>query len=259
MNCRRIEEMIPLYVEGDLETDRAELVSAHLKSCVGCSRLAGGFNDSQEWLRSYTPPAFDSTFFDGLRNGVLGQIEDDNARPSFFQLMASHWRWDAALASALLLVILSGLAFYTYQRGFTAPEKKIVDLPSEPREAPAPQKRTAPPTNAEPPQIAQTPQPRHRTLRDAVAEAVVPAQPESIIGLPPDLGIPLPTESDIEGASVFQADSGQGETQASVKVSPPANENMTRIEIQTSDPDIRIIWFAPNNVARNSGRFSRDT
>jgi hypothetical protein len=75
----------------------------------------------------------------------------------------------------------------------------------------------------------------------------------------PDLGIPLPTESDIEGASVSQADSGQGETQASLKVSPPTNESMTRIEIQTSDPAIRIIWFAPNNVDKNSGRFSKDT
>ena len=88
----------------------------------------------------------------------------------------------------------------------------------------------------------------------------MPAQPESVIGdLLPDLGIPLPTESDIESASASQGDTGQVETQTSVTLSPPANESMTRIEIQTSDPAIRIIWFAPNNVARNSGRFSRDS
>src|ERR1044071_3177162 len=100
MNCRRIEEMIPLYVEGDLEVDLAESVSAHLKSCEGCSRLAGGFNASQEGLRSYTPPAFDSAFFDGLRNGVLARIESEKARPSFLQLIATNWRWFPALTAA---------------------------------------------------------------------------------------------------------------------------------------------------------------
>lgn len=260
MNCRRIEEMIPLYVEGDLETDRAELVSAHLKSCVACSRLAGGFNESQEWLHSYTPPAFDSTFFDGLRNGVLSQIEDEKARPSFFQLIAARWRWDTALAAALLLVILSGLAFYTYQRGFRtgAPPEQIAGDPSQPGEVPAPQDKPEPINEDRQRIAAPQPQHRHSTIRDAVAEVIGPAQPESIVGLPPDLGIPLPTESNIEGTAFSQADPAQGETQPLVKA-PPTSEVMTRIEIQTSDPTIRIIWFAPNNVEKNSGRRSTDT
>ncbi len=259
MNCRRIEEMIPLYVEGDLETDRAELVSAHLKSCVACSRLAGGFNESQEWLRSYTPPAFDSMFFDGLRNGVLAQIEDEKARPSFFQLLAARWRWDAALAAAALLVVIGGLVFYAYQRSFRTAPEQILHVPSQPSEVPASQdgqKRT----NEDPQRIAlPPPQHRHPTLRNAVVEAVGPAQPESVIGLPADLGIPLPTDPGIEGTAVFQADPGQVETQPSVKVNFPTTESMTRIEIQTSDPTIRIIWFAPNNVDKNSGRRSTDT
>jgi len=257
MSCKRIEEMIPLYVEGDLEADRAEVVSAHLKSCAACSRLAGGFDESQEWLRSYTPPAFDSTFFDGLRNGVLARIEDEKARPSFFQLMAARWRWDAALAAALLLVVLSGLAFYTYQRGLRAPGG-LAGVPSEP-DAPAPQK-TPQHTDLEPQRIARPEsQRRHRTLRDAVAEAILPAQPESMIGLPPDLGIPLSNDSGFEGIALSQDDPDQGETEPLVKVGSPASESMTRIEIQTSDPTIRIIWFAPHNADKNSGRRSKDT
>ncbi|HEV8485120.1 MAG TPA: zf-HC2 domain-containing protein [Blastocatellia bacterium] len=258
MNCRGIQEMIPLYVEGDLETDRAESVSAHLKSCVACSRLAGGFNESQEWLHSYTPPAFDSTFFDGLRNGVLAKIGDEKARPSFFQLRAAHLRWDLALAAALLLVILSGLAFYTYQRSLRAAPQQFAGGPSQPGEVPAPQEAPKP-TNEDPKKTpGPAPQHRHSSLRDAVAEVIGPAQPESIVGLPPDLGFPLPTDANIDGTAVSQADPAQGETQPLVKA-PPTSEVMTRIEIQTSDPTIRIIWFAPNNVEKNSGRRSTDT
>ena len=258
MSCRRIEEMIPLYVEGDLEADCADVVSAHLKSCAACSRLAGGFEESQDWLRSYTPPAFDSTFLDGLRTGVLSRIEENKARPWFFQLVSTRWRWDAALAAALFLVILGGLAFFRYQQGFRTAPDRFAGVPSEPGHAP-PLHKTPEQIGVESQRIAgSTSQHRHRTLRDAVAEAIVPAQPESMIGLRPDLGIPLSNDSGIEGTALSQADAGQVETQEPVKAASPASESMTRIEIQTSDPAIRIIWFAPN-ANKNSGRRSTDT
>ena len=255
MNCRRIEEIIPLYVEGDLEIDRAELVSAHLKSCDACSRLAGGFNASQEWLRSYVPPAFDSAFFDGLRNGVLARIDNEKARPSFFQLIAARWRWEAVLTAAALMVAIGGLIFYAYHRGPGTTNREIVRVQTPP-EVPA---HHGPENHGDedPQRVAQAaPKHRHSSLRDAVAKAIEPADPESIFGLPWE--IENSTASEVEGNSVTQADSTQTETQPSEEVEP-TRESMTRIEIQTSDPTIRIIWFAPNNVDKNSGRRSTDT
>ena len=259
MNCRRIEEMIPLYIEGDLETDRALLVSAHLKSCAACSRLAGGFNESQEWLHSYTPPAFDSTFFDGLKSGVLARINEENARPSFFQLIAAHWRWDAALAAALLLVVLSGLTFYTYRQAVTTVPEQVAQFPSRPDAVP-PLQDPPKPANDDLEQITRPPQHSHRTLREAVAKAVGPALPESVIGtLTADPGIPLTNDPGIESADFSATETSQDQVQPPVKVSASPSESMTRIDIQTSDPTIRIIWFAPNNVSKNSGRRSSDS
>ena len=256
MNCRRIEEMIPLYVEGDLEADRAELVSAHLKSCLACSRLAGGFDESQEWLRSYTPPAFDSSFFNGLKNGVLARIEDEKARPSFFQLMIARWRWNAALTAAALLLIIGGIVFYAYQRSPGAIDRQVAGHDPQPTEVPAPQERDEP-RKEEPQRFAGPTQRPHRTIREVVAKAVEPARPELVLsGVFTD-----PASEDASGPVVEDAavSESQVETQTSVKVTYPVSESLTRIEIQTSDPTIRIIWFAPNLVDKNSGRRSTDS
>ena len=259
MNCGRIEEMIPLYVEGDLETDRAELVSAHLKSCDACSRLAGGFGESQEWLHSYTPPAFDSTFFDGLRNGVLSRIENEKARPSFFQLMAARWRWNTALATAVLLLLIWGLVFYVNQRsqGRSNNDDKLANVSPPSRDEQAPRKSSELQDDKSYRDSVRTHQHRRPSLRKAAATVVGQEKTELAMGLPkleednsPDPGA--------ESTAVFKADPIQDATQP-WKVDLPVRESNTRIEIQTSDPTIRIIWFAPNNVDKNSNRRSSDS
>ena len=259
MNCRRIEEMIPLYVEGDLDTDRADMVSAHLRSCNACSELAGGFDESQEWLHSYTPPAFDATFFDGLRNGVLSRIENERARPSFFQLIATRWRWNAALAAAVLLLVIWGLVFYVNQQsqGRSSNNDKLANRSPQSQEAPAPRKEPELP-NDKPNGDRATPHRRTRpSLGKAVAKLVAPAKTELAIGLP-KLENENSTDAGTESTAVSRADPGQDVTQPWT-VDLPMTDSKTRIEIQTSDPTIRIIWFAPNNVDKNSSRRSSDS
>jgi hypothetical protein len=77
------------------------------------------------------------------------------------------------------------------------------------------------------------------------------------------LGLPKfekenPTDPGIESTAVSQADSGQGETQSWWKVNFPMRESMTRIEIQTSDPTIRIIWFAPKETESHQNKPATD-
>ena len=257
MNCRRIEELIPLYVEGDLDSNRAELVSAHLKSCDECSRVASGFDESQQWLRSYAPPAFDSTFFNGLKNGVLARIEEERARRSFFQLAVARWRWNAALTAAALLVLIGGLVFYAYQRNPRSADRQIavVDPPRPDVDAP----RQAPgPNNEESRRVGFSRQRRHHSLREAVAKAVEPVRLELMLGIQ-DPRIEYPSDSILEDSGVSQDSDYQVETQSLIKVTYPMSESMTRIEIQTGDPTIRIIWFAPNIGDKNSSKRSTDS
>ena len=62
MDCRRTQEWMPLFVEGDLDSHRKDLVLDHLKCCVRCRHLASEFENSQGWLKSYVPPELDAAF-----------------------------------------------------------------------------------------------------------------------------------------------------------------------------------------------------
>ena len=92
MNCTHIEKLLPLYVEGDLDAERAETVLAHLNACRQCQECAAEYEESQGWLRSYSPPEFDETFFDGLRQSVQSEIARAERRPNFFQFIVPRWR-----------------------------------------------------------------------------------------------------------------------------------------------------------------------
>jgi len=82
MNCRRVEKLIPLYVEGDLASGIADRLASHLEWCGRCNWLADEYKESQSWLRSSEPPEFDEAALNGLKAGVLRQIAETSARPS---------------------------------------------------------------------------------------------------------------------------------------------------------------------------------
>ena len=76
MNCRRIEELIPLYVEGDLETGKADAVLTHTQACAHCNQIIAEYKASQDWLRSGDVPDFDDASLDALRAGAMKESGD---------------------------------------------------------------------------------------------------------------------------------------------------------------------------------------
>ncbi|HYE75853.1 MAG TPA: zf-HC2 domain-containing protein, partial [Blastocatellia bacterium] len=83
MNCQRVEQLLPLFVEGDLKNKQVASVSLHLAGCENCKLLAEDFKQSQQWLRSSLPLEFDEGFFDGLRNSVHREIQQQTTRVSW--------------------------------------------------------------------------------------------------------------------------------------------------------------------------------
>lgn len=235
MNCRRIEELIPLYVEGDLDPARSHELSAHLKSCERCSTVCDEFRESQAWLRASTAPQFDADFFDSLKRGVLTQIEREQSRPSFFQLLARHWRLNTALATATaLLLVFGAIALYIYQNG-AGDENGVKDNVAEN----SGEKDEQPPAmvNPEPRPVIEPPAPRPRKPVTRTRPALARSKEVS----PAETDLPLISEK-------TEPDIGEIEPQTELIESPVTPPGMMRIEIQTSDPTIRIIWFAPKEA-----------
>src|SRR3989442_724735 len=116
MNCSRVEKLMPLYVESDLSFELASRVEAHLDDCGRCCALAGEYKESQNWLRSTEPPAFDDAFFDELKREVLKGVAEAGARGSVLASLLAHWgrRRVLALAAAILMVF-GAVALYLFQ------------------------------------------------------------------------------------------------------------------------------------------------
>src|SRR5215470_13649374 len=111
MDCRRIEDLIPLFVEDDLEARQRSLVSGHLKSCGSCTVVAREYSESQRWLRQYVPREFDASFFEEIGKQVRARAGETSATTMRDRILSRFWSAQLAVAAAALLVLLCGIGF----------------------------------------------------------------------------------------------------------------------------------------------------
>ena len=232
MNCRRIQELIPLHIEGDLKTGQDGSVLSHLEQCAECARVASEYRASQEWLKSYAPPDLEEEFFDGLRADVLREIEASTPRQSLLYRFGLH-RFGPrfalnpasfALASAVAVGLFFGLALYAYSnmgRGLSNDEIPLY-LRGEGGSAQVPELDTRAPSDIawKIPSRSQVVKARGNGARRR-AHVVAGTRPGVIESREPV---------------------------ATAAIGAESPRNVLRIELQTADPNIRIIWFAPSGT-----------
>lgn len=261
MNCNDVQELLPLYVGRDLEERRAKLVTAHLQSCVECAGSVDEYRETRQLLQQFAPPQFSEAVYAGIRQRVLRQIEQEATAPDLSRLFASllrpRLRW--AVAAALLLAV-SVFAFYFIATRKADPmpnlsndRKQLADsrgkvagppstAPKETEQVlPAPVKKVRP----APGLAAGTYRSQQRkgtdTARDRTRPAtVISADKASITaGAAPD-------SNNLAEPDFFPA------------LEPSASEKPLRVEMQTRDPNIRIIWFTPQPAKHDSpNKFSK--
>jgi hypothetical protein len=244
MNCNRFEKLIPLYVEGDLDADDLHRVAEHVRGCHSCARLANHYQASQAWLQTLTPPELDETFYADLKQSVMQEIHSRKARPSFFQWFA--WQWKPAYAVAFLLLLLFGaLALYMQSnRQSVNPNQEII-ANQDGTDKPQPEQQVGAQEKPAPKPEPEKPESLKEKLANITKPQTSPRHRENVPGikLPPMNLAPI-VEAQI---SLRDHDEINAEEMSEFGTFISSAE-MTRIEIQTNDPNIRIIWFAPKTV-----------
>ena len=211
MKCTHIENMLPLFVGGELSPQQADSVRAHLFACQQCSETAARYESSRSWLVSAGKPDFDDRFYDQLRSSVWESIEAQQ-QPLF---RFPSWIW--AVSFAVVLIVASGVLIARQMSTTTA-----VDPPFPPRAADVAKRDPIQPEKNEiggKTSVATRPRskPRARLLSAGRSQDVIKVNPL------------LPR---IDSEPVVEV------------VSQPAIQ-MQKIEIQTADPNVRIIWLIP--------------
>ena len=234
MNCRRVEKLIPLYVEGDLASALAKRLTSHLEWCGRCNWLADDYKDSQTWLRDNEPPVYDEEFLDSFKSGILQRIEQAGARPSLLASFLQQWSRRQVLAlSAALLIIFGALVFYIYR-------VKLRDT-SAPREVIVQRDDVTPESNERPEATNAGMAPGAGLSEDRRHKRHIKLRVRNV----------SPTVKDNQAEVPLVSMKSRPEESSSISDEPATSldlPEMLRIEIQTADPNIRIIWFAPKEV-----------
>lgn len=231
LNCKRTARMISLYVAGDLVGAPEREVATHLAACDACRRLAEEFSESSSLLtEACAPPEFGAEFYSGIRHVVLSRIASDQmvSKPSFFR---PRWLYATAFA-ALIIVSAVMLQHYVSARRKTPPDVPTVKV--QPRSGPM---------------EVSSPGKKHelRGRRSGQSNNILAsASRHGSSRHPEETGTP-DTLVAVQAARVGSTQI-EPATQSVANVGPvtlEASSQVSRIEIQTADPNIRIIWLSP--------------
>lgn len=248
MSCGRAEKLMPLYAAGDLPAGRRQrAVAAHVAGCASCAALAAEYRASREWARtSDDVPEFGEEFYERLRAGVLDRVNRDTRpaapeRPaSFFPAIFAGRRLAYAASLALATCALA-LALYLGRDDAGRPQRNDVavappagnSITPPPPAVPTPDAERQPTPDASP-AGRQTAQPRPKTAGGSFKRTPTLRRPPSDAARAPEL-----TAAANDAAR-------RGVAQPALREGPIS---VARIEIQTADPNIRIIWLAPSDAA----------
>ena len=225
MNCKQAEELLPLYAGRDLEEKRATLVTEHLQTCVTCARVADEYRESVQMTEQFAPPVFSEAVYAGIRQRVLREIETEAMAPAWSQTVASFFgpRVTWAIASVLLIVVSVFAIYFMMNKGVDE-QRWAIKPPAKAQPGTIEDSNSGSQRNGSPSvsgggkkqQLAGVSQPQRKRSRDTLADRLntVPSQ-----------------SSSLPEAMLFP----HRDSAALVKT--------LRLEIQTNDPKIRIIWF----------------
>jgi hypothetical protein len=227
MDCRRTQELIPLFVGYDLDPRKGNLVSDHVKCCQACRQVLSEFKESQSLLKSYVPREFDAAYFEQIEKAVLAGIEDAGKLPVLERMMRRLWSVRLPIAVGALLIVVTGVAFVLSRSGASDSRTKDKSV--------AVDKASGKPNILSVPARGVTTLPDHQRAAPARKISYKTSHRASPVGtaIARVIGSPNPIASGFEEPGEVSSDSNERE--------------QLRIYIQTDDPNIRIIWIVPKS------------
>ncbi len=251
MRCTHAEKLIPLFAGDDLSARQAVALRRHLESCANCRRLAAEFEESRNWLRGFAAPQFDDAMLDGMRDSVLRDIGRVENHSRWFHWVVPRLNLQFATSMAVLFLIAL-LAAYAY-RG--KQPRKDPDRENVAKENPGGAPKGGLQRNDEGPKLVPSPVPTQHPLRKHIRRII--KQPSIRLAQPSDKAIAqaLPHSPPIRVEPIVELPlSGAGP-----KTNAVFDREMTRIEFQTADPNIRIIWLTPKDSDSSSTKPNTNT
>jgi len=246
MNCKQAEELLPLYAGNDLDERHARSVTEHLQTCAACTRVAAEYREGFQLMQQIAAPVFSEDVYAGVRRDVLREIDAGTSAPAMLQPLANLFRprltW--AVASALLIAVSLFAIYFIGKRSADPPPLADRQQPSVQPSTTDPGDRTSP--GERKPRIASS---ANEDNHDA--KGVRPGRRKSLRQIDVQPNVVASTSVNSQSTS----NPGVAPSMDSKSSDAAPAEKPMRVEIQTSNPNIRIIWFTQqpaNTIVPNS-------
>jgi hypothetical protein len=231
MNCKNVEELLPLYVGRDLEAERARQINAHIESCIECARSAREYVEANQFLKAFEPPQFSEATYAAVRSNVLREIERKSSAPGliefFMRALSLRVTW---AVSAAAMVVVCAFAYYFLADRMSQPGYHPEFTANSGGEKTGTRDERANAGTVVVPPVP--PKKSNRTTFNLLAQA---SRHSTRAGGTPAVPVKSASYSPVEPRDASLNTSG-------------TSEKTLRLEIQTSNPNIRIIWFShPSN------------
>ncbi len=226
MNCKDVEPLLSLYVGRDLEEEPSQRVAAHLQSCTQCSLAADEYAWASQLLQEYGPPRLSDEIYAGIRAEVLNEIERKSHAPVwpgvFSQLISAlvqpRMKW---ITAALLLAIAVTALYLSRNSSRQVPnDRQIVVLTGEPDQAG---------------------DVRSNISNEAAGSSSFSNKGKFRIAT---THRPITRKREANAGIVATNRSRESDTTTKVDPQPSSTPAPIRVEMQTSDRNIRIIWLS---------------
>jgi hypothetical protein len=261
MNCKNIRELLPLFVGHDLDDKRKAHVTSHVETCHECGVAAEEYRASRQLLQHFAPPQFSEDVYDGIRQSVLREIGREAETPARFAVFVGFFRpqlrW--AFATALLLAV-AGVSYYFIAMR-TSEQPLISKTGAEPNPGPTavvkptPSPGRAP--NGGPPQLTIDQRRSPNAINDAGSDRPHAERKKNPVA---ERRLVEAAAKSPEVASISSGSTRQNNKLTAPNANPASNaavEKPLRVEIQTRDQNIRIIWFAQPIKQNSPGKSSK--
>lgn len=122
MDCRKIKEIIPIYLDQELSSDDHRLVEAHLRICPACMAEARAVEKSWEVLGELDEIEPDPQYMARFWRALNAQMPWYEKMLRDVQAAFLQRRWVPVLAGAVVMVLVGGLVRYQFlQKPETVP------------------------------------------------------------------------------------------------------------------------------------------
>jgi len=244
VNCQQAEKLLPLYAGGDLDQKRERLIAAHVKSCASCAVEVDEFRTTARLFQELARPPIREDAYDEIRRNVWRKIEADSAVRHVPRLFIDWFQPRAAWAAAAIVIIAITLtAAYLISNKRLTPQNSVAKIAGDGERSTNPQPSGNPLDHQRENPVKLTAG-RHqrqglRRIRNFGQRVPANAERDSLVAN-------ASVVSSVTVRSPGEEDGSDPTTDSQLKD--------IRVEIQTSNPNIRIIWLSHPETKRPTAK-----